>query len=93
MLPISMQYHYATAGGTRKPLIRDEVWKFLAITIWKSHNLINGLRNMTMERVLRGKVTKEDKVTKLVFVTCEVLFTEVVYRNSWLYYGNYYMKT
>lgn len=35
-----------------------------------------------MERVLRGKVTKEDKVTKLVFVTCEVLFTEVVYRNS-----------
>lgn len=48
---------------------------------------------MTMERVLRGKVTKEDKVTKLVFVTCEVLFTEVVYRNSWLYYGNYYMKT
>lgn len=35
-----------------------------------------------MERVLWGKVTKEDKVTKLVFIICEVLFAEVIYKNS-----------
>jgi len=44
-----MQYHHATAGGTRKPLIRDEVSKFLAIIILKSHKIINGLRNKTTE--------------------------------------------
>lgn len=59
-----MQYHHATAGGIRKPLIRDEVWKFLAIIILKSHKIINGLRCKTTEGILRGKITEDNRSYK-----------------------------
>lgn len=39
------------------------------------------------------KSLNKTEVVKLLFIVSEGLFTEVVYRNKWTYYGIYYLKT